>query len=387
LDLLVTCGTIYGEAVIEPIFVFRTFLDDLYCISSLILMVAHRLTTCVCIHKFFPMMMLIGASGYFLPLSGGADSSSVCALVGIMCDLVFKAVQDGDHTVLTDLKRIVGKTNDVGWTPKSPQDIASCVLHTCYMGTVNSSLATRTRAANLAIEVGTYHSSINIDAAVSAVITVFAAAFSRTPNFISNGGTLTEDLSLQNIQARLRMVFAYFLAQLLPWVRDRKGFLLVLGSANVDESLRGYMTKYDCSSADINPIGSISKGDINSFLRWAGNSMGFKTLIEIVDAPPTAELRPIVEKEGGGAEHSQTDEEDMGMSYSDLGVYGKLRKIHRCGPVSMFQRLTNQWSHLTPSAIAEKVKRFFYFYSVNRHKMTTLTPAYHAESYSPDDNR
>lgn len=24
---------------------------------------------------------------------------------------------------------------------------------------------------------------------------------------------------------------------------------------------------------------------------------------------------------------------------------------------------------------------------MNRHKMTTVTPAYHAESYSPDDNR
>lgn len=24
---------------------------------------------------------------------------------------------------------------------------------------------------------------------------------------------------------------------------------------------------------------------------------------------------------------------------------------------------------------------------MNRHKATTLTPAYHAESYSPDDNR
>lgn len=26
-------------------------------------------------------------------------------------------------------------------------------------------------------------------------------------------------------------------------------------------------------------------------------------------------------------------------------------------------------------------------YSMNRHKMTTVTPSYHAESYSPDDNR
>lgn len=33
------------------------------------------------------------------------------------------------------------------------------------------------------------------------------------------------------------------------------------------------------------------------------------------------------------------------------------------------------------------MKRFFSKYSTNRHKMTTLTPAYHAESYSPDDNR
>lgn len=51
------------------------------------------------------------------------------------------------------------------------------------------------------------------------------------------------------------MVLAFFLAQLMPWVRSKQGFLLVLGTANVDEGLRGYLTKYDCSSADLNPIG------------------------------------------------------------------------------------------------------------------------------------
>lgn len=63
------------------------------------------------------------------------------------------------------------------------------------------------------------------------------------------------------------MVLTYLFAQLLPTVRGRNannpsnnqpGSLLVLGSANVDESLRGYLTKYDCSSADINPIGGVS---------------------------------------------------------------------------------------------------------------------------------
>ena len=46
------------------------------------------------------------------------------------------------------------------------------------------------------------------------------------------------------------------------------GFLLVIGTGNVDEALRGYMTKYDCSSADINPIGGISKGDLSKMIHY-----------------------------------------------------------------------------------------------------------------------
>ena len=78
----------------------------------------------------------------------------------------------------------------------------------------------------------------------------------------------------------------------------------------------------------------------------------------------------------------------MGMTYDELSVFGRLRKVYKCGPFSMFEKLIHEWSdQLTPVEIATKVKRFFYFYSVNRHKMTTLTPAYHAEAYSPEDNR
>ncbi len=184
------------------------------------------------------------------------------------------------------------------------------------------------------------------------------------------------------------MVVAFLFAQLLPWVRGSPGFLLVLGSANVDECLRGYMTKYDCSSADVNPIGAISKADIRRFLRWGAQSLGYPTLGEVEAAPPTAELEP---RRNG---HEQTDEEDMGMSYDDLGVYGRLRKCMRCGPLSMFRVLLRRWGAplpegrgLSPAAVAAKVKTFFSFYAMNRHKATTLTPAYHAESYSPDDNR
>merc|ERR1712146_711124 len=98
---------------------------------------------------------------------------------------------------------------------------------------------------------------------------------------------------LVSLQARIRMVIAYLSAQLLPWVRGRTGFLLVLGSSNVDEALRGYMTKYDCSSADLNPIGGISKGDLKRMLHWASNTYDVPALKEIAEALPTAELRPI----------------------------------------------------------------------------------------------
>ena len=91
------------------------------------------------------------------------------------------------------------------------------------------------------------------------------------------------------------MVLAFLLAQLLPWVRGESGFLLVLGSANVDELLRGYLTKYDCSSADVNPIGGISKGDLRAFLKWASVHLGYSSLSDVEAAPPTAELEPFVE--------------------------------------------------------------------------------------------
>ena len=44
-------------------------------------------------------------------------------------------------------------------------------------------------------------------------------------------------------------------------------------------------------------------------------------------------------------------------------------------------------SALTHAQVAAKVKFFFRMYSVNRHKMTTMTPSYHAEAYGVDDNR
>lgn len=131
-----------------------------------------------------------------------------------------------------------------------------------------------------------------------------------------------------------------------------------------------FLRRYDCSSGDLNPIGAISKGDLKKMLSWVGKTYGWDVLAEVAAAPPTAELRPNAASEE--LEHSQLDEDEMGMSYEELGVYGKLRKVARCGPVSMFQQLCHMWTHLSPAAVAEKVKHFWIHYSRNRHKVRQL---------------
>ncbi|KAF8647718.1 hypothetical protein AX16_006554 [Volvariella volvacea WC 439] len=320
--------------------------------------------------------------GYFLPLSGGIDSCATAVIAYSMCRLVSEAARRGEVQVILDARRIIGEPQDSEYIPTDPREFCSRIFHTCYMGTENSSVETRRRAKQLAESIGSYHIDLNMDTVVTSVRNLFALVTGARPRFRSQGGTGAENLALQNIQARLRMVLAYMFAQLLPWVRGKSGGLLVLGSANVDESLRGYLTKYDCSSADINPIGGISKTDLKKFIGHAQTSFDLPILASFLSAIPTAELEPITET------YVQSDEADMGMTYDELSVFGRLRKIEKCGPYSMFTKLIHEWgSFLSPVQIAEKVKLFFFEHARNRHKMTTLTPAYHAESYSPDDNR
>ncbi len=320
-----------------------------------------------------------GMNGFFVPLSGGSDSAAVAAQVGVMCQMVVAETAEGNEQVIADARRIAGAEDD--YLPTDAAEFASRLLFTCYMGTENSSKETRRRAKQVAAEVGASHLDINIDSVVTAVTQLFIRVTHKTPQFKVHGGTYAENVALQNIQARLRMVLSYLLAQLLLWVNGRSGSLLVLGTGNVDEALRGYLTKYDCSSADINPIGGISKVDLRRFLLWAAEHKGYPTLAEIVAAPPTAELEPITDS------YAQKDEVDMGMTYDELSQFGRLRKVNRCGPLAMFEKLVYEWDHLPPEEVAVKVKHFFRTYAINRHKATVLTPAYHAESYSPDDNR
>jgi NAD+ synthase (glutamine-hydrolysing) len=112
----------------------------------------------------------------------------------------------------------------------------------------------------------------------------------------------------------------------------------------------------------------------------------------------------------------------MGMTYHELSVFGRLRKEAKLGPFGMFERLVKIWkseysksltklSEEMPTnifkhpgrlqssftvedylrsqqlMICSKIKRFYHYWAINRHKMTIMTPSLHMEDYSPDDNR
>lgn len=56
-----------------------------------------------------------------------------------------------DQDVLADVRAIVNQT---GYTPQEPQELCGRLLTTCYMASENSSGETRSRAAELAQQIG-----------------------------------------------------------------------------------------------------------------------------------------------------------------------------------------------------------------------------------------
>lgn len=186
------------------------------------------------------------------------------------------------------------------------------------------------------------------------------------------------DIPMQNIQARIRMIMAYLIGQMSA----KSGYLLNLGSSNSDEVYVGYYTKYDASSADINPIGSLPKIYIQRILIVFGNTL--HSLKSIINQEPTAELMP------GLIGGNQTDEDDIGLKYMEMSELSRLMSSGY-GPLDSYMKISTEPNDVfnnTDSAYKlKKIHTFNYRYRMNRHKAVILPPSVHLLSYSPDDNR
>lgn len=311
--------------------------------------------------------------GFMIALSGGLDSASVACLVYCMCHILWNHINsnDGDRNFLAQISTIIGK--DDFRKLKGPRDLCNRLLRCCYLKTKFSGAESQKRASDLAHLIGAEFLSIGFTSIYEAMDDLTGKSLNRPP-------TSQITLRHQNLQARLRMSLTYDLSDC-----NR----LVLGAGNCDEALVGYLTKYDCSSADINPIGSLSKQDLRKLVKYVQQkyfSHSGHVLQSFLDAEPSAELTG----------ESQKDEDDLGLTYEELSLLGRFRRgeLGCCGPYTLFCKLydyTRDHSEspesVDPMLLSTKVKRFFTLHARNRHKQTVLTPALHAETYSPDDNR
>lgn len=110
----------------------------------------------------------------------------------------------------------------------------------------------------------------------------------------SNANSL---LGFANSRSRLRMMALYQVAQ------SNNG--IVVGTGNkVEDFGVGFFTKYGDGGVDISPIGDLMKSEVWELGRQLGISQ------EIIDAPPT----------DGLWDDSRTDQDQLGMSYSDLEI-------------------------------------------------------------------
>jgi NAD+ synthase len=99
-----------------------------------------------------------------------------------------------------------------------------------------------------------------------------------------------------NVKARLRMTTLYFIANSLNY--------LVAGTGNRSELMIGYFTKYGDGGADVLPIGHLLKGEVRKLARE------LDVPDQILEKAPSA-----------GLWAGQTDEQEMGFTYTDLERY------------------------------------------------------------------
>jgi len=103
-------------------------------------------------------------------------------------------------------------------------------------------------------------------------------------------------MSLANLKARLRMATLYAVA-------GPRGYL-VAGTGNRSELMIGYFTKYGDGGVDVLPVGMLMKGEVQRLAR------ALDVPDAIIAKPPSAGLWP-----------GQTDEQEMGFRYADLERY------------------------------------------------------------------
>lgn len=272
------------------------------------------------------------AKGFVLSLSGGADSSCCAVLVA---EMVRRASKE------------IGYRQTVG-------DLLTCA----YQGTKNSSETTLEAARELALSIGAGFHQWTIDDEVNSYTSKAEKAIGRKLEWA------TDDVAMQNIQARARSPIIWLLANIKQSI--------LLTTSNRSEGDVGYATMDGDTSGSLAPIAGIDKPFIMQWLKWAEKELGYHGLKYVNNLQPTAELRP--------QERAQTDEKDL-MPYPVLVDIERLAFLYRKSPLEVYKVLSEKYD---PVPLKDWVKKFYRLWAANQWKRERLAPSFHLDDLNVD---
>ncbi|MBC3786489.1 NAD(+) synthase [Spirosoma utsteinense] len=321
------------------------------------------------------------SQGYVLSLSGGADSSAIAATVYLMIRMAVENLGiEGVKKKLSYIKALQ--------TCDTPEAMMGKLLTVMYQGTENSSDDTFNSAKELADDIGATFLNININGLVETYTGLIEAQLGRKLSWD------TDDLALQNIQARVRAPSIWMLANI--------NNALLLSTSNRSEAAVGYATMDGDTAGSISPITGIDKHFLRGWLRWL-ETVGLnvknapeptdrtslatgpiapdelikvKGLYAVNNLQPTAELRPLDKK--------QTDEDDL-MPYDVLNTIELAAIRDKQPPIEVLKLAEVHYAGVHDrEKLLIWVERFFKLWSRNQWKRERYAPSFHLDDHNLD---
>ena len=302
----------------------------------------------------FDYMRKSRSQGFVLSLSGGADSS-ICAI--LVAEMVKKGVEE------LGMEEFIEKSG-IRWPEKTgakePQQLMPHILQCAYQSTKNSSEDTFNSAKAVAEGIGAGFLQWSVDDPVTQYTQTMEKAIGRNLSWD------TDDIALQNIQARARSPIIWMLANL-------KNALLITTS-NRSEADVGYATMDGDTSGSIAPVGGIDKHFILEWLIWAEYNLNYPFLHHVNSLAPSAELRP--------PDKVQTDEQDL-MPYPVIAAIERLAIEYHKSPVQVYEILKERKMESLP-LLRKHIIIFFTLWSRNQWKRERYAPSFMVDTFNID---
>ncbi len=316
-------------------------------------------TRAVCL-GLFDYMRKSHSRGFVVSLSGGCDSASVVALVATMLKLAENEL--GFDFLLARVGSFLSQTGG----PANAKQLIRRLLTTVYQSTKNSGAITRNAAAEVAKAVNATHYEFDVDSIVSNYEKIVSEAIGEKLTWEKH------DITLQNIQARVRSPGVWMLANL--------NNALLLSTSNRSEAAVGYATMDGDTSGGLSPIAGIDKAFLRKWLVWmeqqGPDGIGPIPELKLVnDQQPTAELRPPADR--------QTDEDDL-MPYEVLDLIERLAIRDKMMPIEILDNVELAFHDKDRRQLGVWIVRFFRLWCRNQWKRERYAPSFHLDDENLD---